>query len=33
MEDNPALSYSQAVANAWEEHPELLAEYDEQEGF
>ncbi len=33
MEDNPELSYSQAVAKTWEEHPELLAEYDEQEGF
>lgn len=33
MEKNTALSYNEAVAKAWEEHPELVAEYDEQEGF
>ena len=33
MEKDAALSYNQAVAKAWEEHPELLAEYDEQAGF
>lgn len=33
MEEDPALSYQQAMAKAWEDHPELLAEYDEQEGF
>lgn len=33
LEDNPTMSYHQAMAKAWEDHPELLAEYDEQEGF
>ena len=33
MEKDATLSYNQAVAKAWEENPELLAEYDEQEGF
>lgn len=33
MEEDPTLSYQQAMAKAWENNPELLAEYDEQEGF
>ena len=33
MEKDASISYNQAVAKAWEEHPELLAEYDEQAGF
>ena len=33
MEKDATLSYSQAVAKAWEDNPDLLAEYDEQEGF
>lgn len=33
MEENPTLSYTQAMAKAWEDNPELLAEYDDQEGF
>lgn len=33
MEKDATLSYSQAVAKAWEDNPNLLAEYDEQEGF
>lgn len=33
MEKDASLSYHRAVAKAWEEHPDLLAEYDEQEGF
>ncbi len=33
MEKDTAMSYQEAVAKAWEDHPELLAEYDEQEGF
>lgn len=33
MEKDASLSYDQAVAKAWEDHPELIAEYDEQEGF
>lgn len=33
MEDNPVMSYHQAIAKAWEDHPELLAEYDMQEGI
>lgn len=33
MEENPALSYQSAVAKAWENNPDLMDEYDEQEGF
>ena len=33
MEKDATLSYSQALAKAWEDHPELMEEYDEQEGF
>lgn len=33
IEEDPALSYSQAVTKAWENNPQLLEEYDEQEGF
>ena len=33
MEKDATLSYNQALAKAWEDHPELMAEYDEQEGF
>ena len=33
MEKDPSLSYHAAVAKAWEEHPELLSEYDEEAGF
>jgi hypothetical protein len=33
MEKNPALSYSQAIAKAWEDNPDVLAEYDEEAGF
>lgn len=33
MEKNPALSYSQAIAKAWEDNPDVLAEYEEEAGF
>ncbi len=33
MEADPGLSYTSAIAKAWEENPELMAEYDEQAGF
>lgn len=33
VEENPTMSYQAAVAKAWEENPDLLDEYDEQEGF
>ncbi len=33
MEENPVLSYQEAVAKAWENNPDLMDEYDEQEGF
>lgn len=33
MEKDTTLSYPAAVAKAWEDNPELLAEYDEQAGF
>lgn len=32
MEKDPSLSYNMAVAKAWEENPELMAEYDEEIG-
>lgn len=33
MEKDPSLSYSAAVAKAWEDNPDILSEYDEEEGF
>ena len=33
VEKDPKLTYEMAKAKAWEEHPELMAEYDEQAGF
>lgn len=33
MEKDATLSYSQAVAKAWEDNPELLSEYDDEAGF
>lgn len=33
MEKDPALSYSAALAKAWEDNPEILSEYDEEAGF
>lgn len=33
MDEDPTLNYNQAMAKAWENNPELLDEYDEQEGF
>lgn len=33
LEENPTMSLQQAVAKAWEDNPELLAEYDNQAGF
>lgn len=33
MEKEPALSYNQAVAKAWENHPDILEEYEEEAGF
>ena len=33
MEKNPGMSYTQAVAKAWEENPELMAAYEEEAGF
>lgn len=33
MEKDPALSYSAAVAKAWEDNPDILSEYDEEAGF
>lgn len=33
VDEDPNLSYHQAVTKAWENNPQLLAEYDEQEGF
>ena len=33
VEKDPSLSYEQAIAKAWENNPDLMAEYDEREGF
>lgn len=33
MEKDPGMSYTDAVAKAWESNPELLASYDEEAGF
>lgn len=33
MEKDPTLSYDMAVAKAWENNPDLLAEYDREAGF
>lgn len=33
MEKDISLDYTSAVAKAWEDHPELMAEYEEEAGF
>ena len=33
MEKDPALNYHAAVAKAWEDNPELVEEYEDEEGF
>lgn len=33
ISEDPTISYEAAVAKAWADHPEILDEYDEQEGF
>lgn len=33
MEKDPSMSYADAVAKAWENNPDLLAEYDREAGF
>lgn len=33
MEKDQTLSYSEAMAKAWEDNPEIFAEYDEEAGF
>lgn len=33
IEKDPSLSYSEAVAKAWEENPDILDAYDEEAGF
>lgn len=33
IEEDPTLNYNQAVTKAWENNPQLLEKYDEQEGF
>lgn len=33
MEKDPALSYNEAVAKAWENNPDILGEYDDEAGF
>lgn len=33
IEKNPTLSFNAAVAKAWEDHPELMEEYESEAGF
>lgn len=33
MEEEPSLGYVQAVAKAWEDHPELYTAYEDEAGF
>lgn len=33
METDPSLSFTMAKAKAWEEHPELVEQYEEQQGM
>ena len=33
MEKNSSLDYAAAVARAWEDHPELMSEYETEAGF
>lgn len=33
MEADPALDYNMAIAKAWENNPQLLADYEQQAGF
>lgn len=33
MEKDPGMSYTDAVAKAWEDNPELMAAYEEEAGF
>lgn len=33
MAKDPSLAYDAAVAKAWEDNPDIMAEYEEQEGF
>lgn len=33
IEKDPSLSYNMALAKAWESHPELMAEYEDEAGY
>ena len=33
IEKDPSLSYNMALAKAWESHPELMAEYEDEVGY
>ena len=33
MEKDPAMSYTDAIAKAWENNPDLMAEYENESGF
>lgn len=33
MEKDPSMSYTEAVAKAWENNPDLMADYEEEAGF
>ena len=33
IEKEPTLNYNQALAKAWENHPDILEEYEKEAGF
>lgn len=33
MKENASMNYTAAVAKAWEDHPELMSQYEEEAGF
>lgn len=33
MEKDPKISFNEAIAKAWEDHPELIVAYDDEAGF
>ena len=33
IEKDPSMTYNMALAKAWGEHPELMAEYEDEAGY
>ena len=33
LEKDPSMPYNMALAKAWEAHPELVAEYENEAGY